>query len=203
MTAADHTVCFTGHRPKSIFPNKPYDEARRRDYQAIVDRIADFVCDMAEKGYTRFVSGGAQGFDQLAFWAVHKAKKTYPHIINDVYIPFDGQEQRWAKTGLFSQKEYNLMLNLADNVTVCTQDIDTSNFKAVTRALMDRNKCMVNDSAYVFGQFEDSSWQDPRTKSGTADCLRYAKSTGRQIGLFDGCRHQTSDQPRNHFAGQQ
>lgn len=60
---SSNTVCFTGHRPKSIFPNNPYNEARRKDYQAIVDRIADFVCEMAENGYTRFISGGAQGFD--------------------------------------------------------------------------------------------------------------------------------------------
>lgn len=181
------TVCFTGHRPKSIFPNNPYNEARRKDYQAIVDRIADFVCEMAENGYTRFISGGAQGFDQLAFWAVHKAKKTCPEIINDVYIPFKGQESRWAKTGIFSQKEYRQMLKLADHVYVCVQDIDSRDFKAVTRALMYRNKCMVNDSGYVLGQFEDNSWQDPGTKSGTANCLHYAKDKGRTIELFGIC----------------
>lgn len=187
MTAADHTVCFTGHRPKSIFQINPYGEARRKDYQAIVDRIADFVCEMAENGYTRFITGGAQGFDQLAFWAVHKAKKTCPEIINDVYIPFKGQESRWAKTGIFSQKEYRQMLKLADHVYVCVQDIDSRDFKAVTRALMYRNKCMVNDSCYVLGQFEDNSWQDHRTKSGTADCLRYAKEKWRTIELFGIC----------------
>jgi len=184
---ADHTVCFTGHRPKSIFQNNPYGESRRKDYQKIVDRIADFVCTMAENGYARFITGGAQGFDQMAFWAVHKAKKTCPEITNDVYIPFKGQESRWAKTGIFSKKEYRLMLKLADHVYVCVQDIDTSDFKAVTRALMYRNKCMVNDAAYVLGQFENDSWQDYRTKSGTADCLRYAKEKGRTIELFGVC----------------
>lgn len=184
---ADHTVCFTGHRPKSIFSIKTYDESRRKDYQEIVDRIADFVCGMAEKGYTRFISGGAQGFDQLAFWAVHKAKQKYPHIVNDVYIPFKGQESRWTNTGLFSQKEYRQMLKLADHVYVCVQDIDARDFKAVTRALMYRNKCMVNDSGYVLGQFEDDSWQDNTKKSGTADCLRYAKAAGRHVELFGSC----------------
>ena len=66
------TVCFTGHRPKSIFQINPYAEARRKDYQAIVDRIADFVCSMYNKGFIKYISGGAQGFDQLAFWALHK-----------------------------------------------------------------------------------------------------------------------------------
>ena len=181
------TVCFTGHRPKSIFQINPYAEARRKDYQAIVDRIADFVCSMYNKGFIKYISGGAQGFDQLAFWAVHKAKRTYPDIINDIYIPFKGQELRWAKTGLFSRTEYQQMLSLADNVFICAQNIDTDNFKAVTRALMYRNRCMVNDSGYVLGQFEDESWQNPGTKSGTADCLRYAQEKGRTIKLFGIC----------------
>lgn len=183
----DHTVCFTGHRPKSIFPNNPYRESRRKDYQKIVDRIADFVYEMAENGYTRFISGGAQGFDQMAFWAVHKAKQTCPHIINDIYIPYRGQEKKWAETGLFSQKEYHQMLKIADHVYICVRHVNTSDFEAVTRALMYRNKCMVNDSAYVLGQFEDDSWQNPTTKSGTADCLRYAKEKGRTIELWRNC----------------
>ncbi len=42
------TVCFTGHRPKGIFDTRPYDEARWKDYQKIVDQLADFVQAMAK-----------------------------------------------------------------------------------------------------------------------------------------------------------
>lgn len=181
------TVCFTGHRPKSIFPINPYGESRRKDYQAIVNRIADFVYEMAENGYTRFITGGAQGFDQLAFWAVNRAEKELTGIRNIVYIPFRGQEHRWSKTGLFGQNEYYLMLSHADEVRICTETINLNDFSQITKALMYRNKCMVNDSGCVLGQFEDESWQDPETKSGTADCLRYAKEKGRTIELFGSC----------------
>jgi len=184
---ADHTVCFTGHRPKSIFSGNPYEESRRKDYQKIVDRIADFVCAMSENGYARFITGGAQGFDQLAFWAVNRVAKENRDIKNIVYIPFNGQERRWANKGLFGQNEYSLMLKCADEVRVCTETIDTGDFSKITKALMYRNRCMVNDSAYVLGQFEDDSWQHPKTKSGSADCLRYAKEKGRHIGLFNDC----------------
>lgn len=182
-----NTVCFTGHRPKSIFKINPYDESRRKDYQAIVDRIAHFVRSMADMGYTRFITGGAQGFDQLAFWAVNSAARENACIKNIVYIPFRGQERRWAKTGLFSQNEYRQMIRCADEVKVCTETIDPGDFSQITCALMYRNKCMVNDSDYVLGQFEDDSWQDVRTKSGTADCIRYAKAKGRTIRIFDNC----------------
>ena len=182
--AKELIVCFTGHRPKGIFNTRPYDEARRKDYQKIVDQLADFVQTMASSGYTRFISGGAQGFDQLAFWAVHNVACKDTRIKNIVYMPFRGQELRWAKTGLFSQKEYNQMLAHADEVKVCTETVDPNDFSQITNALMYRNKCMVNASDYVMGQFADDSWQDYRTKSGTADCLRYASKMGRTIKLF-------------------
>lgn len=187
MTAAGHTVCFTGHRPKSMFQYKPYDESRRIDYQSVVDRIAEFVRTMADNGYTRFITGGAQGFDQLAFWAVNRVAKEYEDIQNIVYIPFQGQEKRWAKSGLFSQNEYRMMLAHADEVRVCTETVNPNDFSQITRALMYRNKCMVNDSSCVLGQFENDSWQDRNTKSGTADCLRYARDKGRIIRIFDIC----------------
>ena len=182
--ARELTVCFTGHRPKRIFSDRPYDEVRRKDYQEIVYQLADFVQAMAASGYTRFISGGAQGFDQLAFWAVHNATSKNPNIKNIVYIPFRGQERRWAKTGLFSQKEYNQMLAHANEVRVCTETVSPNDFSQIRNALMYRNKYMVNNSDYVLGQFADDSWRDYHTKSGTADCLRYAKEMGRTIKLF-------------------
>lgn len=178
------TVCFTGHRPKGIIAYEPYHESTRPKYQKIVDGLVIQIEQLIGLGYTNFISGGAQGFDQLAFWAVNKAKQKHPHIQNIVYIPFRGQESRWAKKGLFSQHEYNLMLRKADHVHVCAENVNSGDFKESVKALMDRNKHMVNASDYVIGQFENDSWTDPKTKSGTADCLRYAKQTGKKIQLF-------------------
>ena len=33
------TVCFTGHRPKGIIADRPYDESNRPVYQKIVDGL--------------------------------------------------------------------------------------------------------------------------------------------------------------------
>lgn len=178
------TVCFTGHRPKNIFPDGPYNEVRRKDYQAIVDQVARIVRTLTEQGYTRFISGGAQGFDQLCFWAVYKVSRDHRHIENILYLPFKGQEQRWARGGLFSQHEYHQMMRIASHIQYCSKHIDTRNLREVTHALMFRNKCMVNDSSLVIGQFEDNSWKNPTTKGGTADCLRYAQQMDRTIQIF-------------------
>ena len=110
------TVCFTEHRPKGIIADRPYDESNRPVYQKIVDGLTVSIERLIEQGYTNFISGGAQGFDQLAFWAVNIIKARRPEIQNIIYKPFNGQELRWAKTGLFSQHEYDLMLKKADQV---------------------------------------------------------------------------------------
>lgn len=177
------TVCFTGHRPKGIIADRPYDESNRPEYKRIVDRLTLVIEKLVNTGYTAFITGGAQGFDQLAFWAVNNVKNKHPEIQNIVYIPFKGQELRWAKTGLFSRHEYSLMLKKADHVHVCGK-ADTEDFEQVVEKLMHRNECMVDDSSYVIGQFEDGTWIFPQIKSGTANCLRYAKQMGRTIQLF-------------------
>lgn len=178
------TVCFTGHRPKDIIKTNPYDETSRNQYQKLVDYTVTRINALIDQGYINFISGGAQGFDQLAFWAVNKAKKDHPDIQNIVYIPFIGQESRWAKTGLFSQHEYQLMLNRADDTYVCSDNIDTTDYKATIKALFHRNECMVNDSSYVLGLYYKSEKELLYGKGGTASCLRYARNNNKTTELI-------------------
>lgn len=89
MTTHDisKTAAFTGHRPKYFFA-RPYDEENRPKYNQIVGQIKDEILNLYDNyGVRTFISGGAQGFDQLAFWAVHAVKQTHPDIRNLVYIP--------------------------------------------------------------------------------------------------------------------
>lgn len=179
----EQTVCFTGHRPKGIIPADPYNVKNRPVYQEIVNQIYEEVERLYQAGYCRYLSGGAQGFDQLAFWAVNRLKKKHPEIQNIVYKPFEGQESKWAETGLFSKEEAEKMFHLADKVHICDKTINPQkdNYRRICQALNNRNQCMVNDSSAVIGQFEDDSWKNPHTKSGTASCLRLASSMGKQI----------------------
>lgn len=57
----------------------------------------------------------------MAFWAVNSPKKEYD-IQNIVYIPFQGQERLWKKTGMFGQKDYQKMFALADQVNQCVRN---------------------------------------------------------------------------------
>jgi len=61
------TVCVTGHRPKDLFG---YDWDK---YSATIKKVTGAVDRLYNKyGVTKFISGGAQGVDQLFFWCVEK-----------------------------------------------------------------------------------------------------------------------------------
>ena len=167
-------MCFTGRRPKDLFG---YEKAR---YLPLMEALKSCLRQHINEGYDTFISGGAQGFDQLSFWAVNRLKDEYSHIRNIVYVPFEGQERIWKDTGLFSKHEYRLMLKFSDEIHVVTPG-NIGNKADVVKALHDRNHAMVNTSDAVFGLFPDLSWQSPTVKGGTAECLKYAHSAGKPI----------------------
>lgn len=179
------TVCFTGHRPTGLIKNNPYLEKNRKLYTKMVNNIYNYLENVYIKGYKRYISGGAQGFDQLAFWAVEKLKAQHSDVKNIIYIPFKGQELRWAEHGIFSQTEYRQMLTRADEIKICTENLDNTNYIDICIALDKRNRYMVNDSSLIIGQFNDDSWKLKNTKSGTANCLRYAMKHNIDTKVFD------------------
>ena len=143
------TICFTGPRPAKL-----YGYTKKEEYQKIVDQLKEVIRGFAKFGIKNYITGGAQGFDQLAFWAVNSLKKEYD-IQNIVYIPFQGQERLWKKTGMFGQKDYQKMLALADQVINVseTQNLDMTKEKAEIDAMLVRNEMMVDNSQMVIGFF--------------------------------------------------
>lgn len=187
-TFKERTACFTGGRPKSLYPTYAYAASRELDYTGMIGNIYEVIENLYNNhGITRFISGGAQGFDQLAFRAVAFLKNKHPEVQNIVYVPFDNQDNRWMDNGRFGKKEYQDMLAKADEVHVCTENFDaiSAPFYAVSKALFYRNECMCNDSCICIGQYPDDSWQLPTTKGGTAGCLRYARDLGMQLIIKD------------------
>lgn len=167
----EKTLCFTGRRPKDLFG---YDKTK---YIPLVDALVIELRKFYHQGYRNFISGGAQGFDQLAFWAVNRLKKEFPDVKNILYIPFPKQECKWLKNGLFSQSEYQLMVLMADEVKYCTPNLDiviASKFE-INIAMHKRNHDMVDDSSLIIGLYPTDLWMNENTQGGTAECLRYAR----------------------------
>lgn len=174
--AKNTTICFTGHRAKGLCG---YDI---NSYQGFVMALANKLRSFYNGSQLTFISGGAQGFDQLAFWAVDLVKKTLPeneknNIKNIVYVPFKGQESRWLDKGLFSKTDYKNMLNAADEVKYLQDRIPDST--RLVGALMDRNHKMVDASDKVIALYEDDNWDT--ASGGTSECMRYANAHGKSI----------------------
>ena len=66
------TICFTGHRPKDLFG---YDEHQRARYSELTHDILNLVRNSYKNGYKTFITGGAQGADQLHFGRLSILKK--------------------------------------------------------------------------------------------------------------------------------
>lgn len=167
-------ACFTGPRPSKL-----YGYANPEPYRPIIEVLKTTVRELCKIGCTTFVTGGAQGIDQLAFWAVDAVKKemaqTGIKIENAVYYPFSHQSDCWPEYGMFGQNEYRLMLESAD-FTKCIaaeNHINTTDKKGVIQALTIRNEEMVDVADVVIGLYGHNN--DFRYASGgTANCLRYA-----------------------------
>lgn len=173
----EKTLCFTGRRPKDLFG---YDKSK---YIPLVNALTQELEYFYKIGYRKFISGGAQGFDQLAFWAVNRLKQKYKDIKNILYIPFPKQECKWLENGLFSQSEYRLMISMADEVIYCTPNLNIliASKLDINIAMHKRNHDMVDSSSLVFGLYPTDLWQNKYTKGGTAECLRYAKDKNKVI----------------------
>ena len=179
------TLCFTGRRPKDMGFKETTVSKYGREYLKNTQNkssYADFVLELAniiekfyENGYKRFISGGAQGFDQLAFRAVSLVKEKHPDIQNIMYVPFRGQERQWLPFGYFGKDEYQKMLLSADEVYYVV-DKELTEYKSLVGALYARNHAMVTASDKVLALYPDDDWQEH--KGGTCECMRHAYSKG-------------------------
>lgn len=186
------TVCVTGHRPSGLWgynSSPKYAQLQNKIYQCVQYFHSQY-------NVTRFISGGAQGVDQLFFSVVDFFKKNEANgIENIVYQPFVGQEITWKeKNSMFSQEDYNVMIDNATDVVVCDESFVIK--KGMTKperdiyrgkiygALMGRNSCMVRDSNYVIGIYSGDInliSNNAEANGGTLDCLRKAYKEGRGI----------------------
>jgi uncharacterized phage-like protein YoqJ len=170
-------ACFTGHRPqaKCMFGFNLKDERYQPLYRELTKTIE--LC-INKEGITRFISGGALGIDQIAFWLVHKLKEKYPNIKNIVAVPFKNQDKVWTEEQKYWYKK---VLEKADEI-VFVDELDNFKYKDDSVPIGDysrdkmqkRNEWMCNNSRIVIAVFDGS-------KGGTNNCVYYARRSGKSI----------------------
>lgn len=171
-----HTVCFTGPRPFKLFG---YEDCL--GYQNITNALVNLLQELQKFGYNNYISGGAQGFDQLAFFAIDKY---IDYNQNHVFIPFKEQPNQWWENGLFGQKSYYKMLSKATSVIDISNGQNNMSYREYCKWLLKRNEEMVNHSSITIALW----WHDRdynTEKGGTAFCIRYSKKLGHTTILLD------------------
>lgn len=166
-------VCFTGPRPHKLVG------FTKEAYQPVADITMQFCEKLYQTGTRKFISGGAQGFDMLAFGAVDKLKCKYPDTKNVVYLPFVDYDKYFADYGLFSKNYAKNLFCKADKIRYISE-ADNLDKEMAAILLNRRNEAMVDDSDIVIALYPDGSWLTAG-HSGTANCMRYAKQKNRMI----------------------
>ena len=171
VRSADHkkTVAFTGPRPASLCG---YEKAAYKD---LVEYLVKYCDGLYKAGYRRFVTGGAQGFDQLVFWAVCRLKTAHTDIENVVFAPYPDQDAKWSATGCFSKEEYGKMRNAADDFVLISEK-GPSDGKEARDMLMKRNEALVDDCDLLVGFVPSAD----RPEGGTGYTLRVADEKGKE-----------------------
>lgn len=147
------TCCFSGHR---ILPAKSIDTIRKE--------LSTVVDEYIKNGYTRFISGGALGFDLMAARLVAGKRKLDNRIRLVMILPCRDQHIKWSRR---DRMEYEEILTLADDVKYVCE-------KYCTGCMHLRNKVMVDSSQVVISYLVDC-------RGGTAYTVNYAKEKEKEI----------------------
>ena len=147
----ENTVCFTGHR--SIKSEYVSDLTLKLD--VVIERCIS-------KGFRRFLSGGALGFDTLAAKRVLEAKKKYESVVLSMILPCRDQTKLWTK--LPDINEYRDLKDAADDIVYIRDFYDPE-------CMIKRNKYMVDNSSLCVAYFGGRA-------GGTANTVKYAKEKG-------------------------
>lgn len=168
-TLRKKTVCFTGHRPNKL---GGYD-MRNPTMLKLKDKPLEVIEELIIKEEkSRFITGGALGTDQVACWCVHILKKKYPHIKNIIATPFKEQDKVWSAD---QKMWYKRMLDVADEI-INVEELGKYKVSGdkpgefSPAKMQKRNEYMIDHSEAIVAVYDGS-------KSGTRNCLNYAKKT--------------------------
>lgn len=159
----EKTVSFSGHRKlhKIIINNKE---------EVIKNYLRGFCRVLIQLGYDTFLTGGAEGFDWLAFDVVSELKSEYPNIKNILCIPYNQFDNKFQNKMAL---KFEMMLLHADEVIYVDEIRGYNNNpfnvgKPSKHKLFKRNDFLVDYSSFIIGCWDGSD-------SGTSNCISYAK----------------------------
>lgn len=175
------TCTFTGHRPNKLY-GYSLDNPR---YQMLAQTLAKHLRHLIEnEGVRRFISGGAIGYDTVAFFVVEQMKREYEGIENILAVPFENQYIKWNSV---DKERYSRMKAQADTIVYVDtlEDYQTKNDNTPigdysNPKMQRRNEYMVDNSNYMIALWDGTS-------GGTGNCVKYVlkQSHYHQIAIMN------------------
>lgn len=161
MSLRPQTVCFTGHRDL------------RGQEKALTPLLDQVIEALYRRGYRRFFSGGAMGFDLLAAERMLHFRETHPDVRLIMAIPCADQTAKWPAAEC---RRYERVLYHADETRVLAPHYYRG-------CMMVRNRHMVNRSSVCVCYLD-------KPKGGTVTTVAYAAAENLSIlnlALTDAC----------------
>ena len=154
------TCCFSGHR-----------QICAEHFFRLPELMQDLLDTLVDKGFRRFKTGGAIGFDTLAALKCLELKKKYPefNITLELCLPCRDQTTGWSEQ---DKSVYGFILARADKVNYEYESYTKGCMYARNRRLVDGSDVCIT---YLSSQ-----------KGGTAYTCSYAAEKGvRVINLYE------------------
>ncbi len=176
------TVCFTGHREKSIPPYNNLYQNRDITFLALKIMLSRYIDIAIEDGYKSFISGFAEGVDLWAASYIIEKKKSGADISLIGAIPYLHHADRFSSHyhELLKYAEQHadavVLTNPNPDIIYSTSPKNQNQSKNLYR---DRNYFMVdNSSALIAFMNENTKW------SGTFQTINYARKNELQLSCF-------------------
>ena len=146
------TCCVTGHRDiPEVYVEEVKAALRREILQAVQD------------GYTRFLTGFAEGVDLWFAGIVAELRKEDPALCLEAAIPYRKRLESLEKNG-----ETNALLAACTDIAIISEEYRPNVY-------MKRNRFMVEQSCRVIAVY------DGREKGGTVTTMRFAHRMKREL----------------------
>ena len=160
------TIAITGHRPGKLPCGYAYLPEQsvwaKRFFGRMVNGLMKFS---AKYGHIRVLSGMALGVDQLFALAALEAKKQGADLELTACVPCHNYSRKWRYE---NKRTYDAILKEADSVEYVVDGEYTAD------CLELRNRYMVDRANLLLAVWDGS-------RSGTANCVRYAESKGVKV----------------------
>ncbi len=147
------TCCFTGHR---IIPTG--------DLPMIEEELEQTVRELIARGVSRFLCGGARGFDVLAAQIVLRLKREFPGLELFLILPCRDQARGWSPEEIL---QYEAVQRRADRVVYIEENYTEG-------CMHQRNRAMVDSSRYCI-------YYKTQSTGGTAYTVDYAAKKGLEL----------------------